>query len=68
MLAMTESPSRSTRLAELLTAEGLTCELIPTPRPYAKAGCSYSIRFEAKDISAVRRICMRNNIGVKILP
>ena len=67
MLAITESPSRSARLAELLAAEGLRSELVPTPRQYAKAGCSYSVRFDAKDVNAVRRICMRNNIAVKIL-
>lgn len=67
MLAITESQSRSVRLSELLAAEGLKGELVPTPKPYARSGCSYSVRFDAKDINAVRRICMRNNIAVKII-
>lgn len=67
MLAITDSQARTVMLAELLSDKGIHCEPVSTPKQYSKYGCSYSVRFDAKDINAVKRICIKNNITVKFV-
>ena len=65
MYAVVTSQERAVRLSEKLYASGIHSDIVNTPGKYAKEGCSYSVRFDAKDIYTVRRIAYDNGIKVK---
>ena len=65
MYAVVSSQERAVRLSEKLYSLGINSEIVNTPAVYHAEGCSYSVKFDAKDVYSVRRVAFDNGIKVK---
>jgi hypothetical protein len=59
------SVTHGQRGEKLLTAQGIRCNLVRTPRWMEARGCGYSRRISTMDISAVVELMRKSNVPMQ---